>query len=182
MSLIAPILPVSHLEPSDDAAFACMSRESSFSPTSTEPSFWSTLLQRMNPRICLASLEGDLPLDVAVPIIRANLKSELKKKKAMQQLYDLTDQKHSEHRYVGERGRMGIQVEMLKQTGCHPTLPTNLKLSLTKSKHITNMIHCLAQTRNRFQVQHSEYSDTFVVTTRHPSHGSLDTQQSCYPH
>ena len=112
MSLIAPILSVSQLG-QPDAAFACMSRESSFSPTTTEPSFWSTLFHRMNPRICLASLEGDLPLDVAVPIIRANLKSELKKKKAMQQLYDLTDQKHAEHRYVHDRGGRRIKIGML---------------------------------------------------------------------
>jgi hypothetical protein len=63
-------------------------------------SFWSRLLRRMDPRYCMASLEGDLPLDVVVPIIRFKLKSEVKRKAAQHQLYEMTLSKHWENRYV----------------------------------------------------------------------------------
>jgi hypothetical protein len=68
--------------------------------SSTLTAFCMRLLQRMDPRYCMASLEGDLPLDVVVPIIRFKLKSEVKRKAAQHQLYDLTLSKHWENRYV----------------------------------------------------------------------------------
>ena len=70
-------------------------------PSSPLPSFWTILTEKLNPRACLSSIDvaHDLPLDVAVPMIVADiLESPKKRKAALQQLYDLTDQKHKEHR------------------------------------------------------------------------------------
>ena len=62
------------------------------------PSLWAMLLQRLDPRACMASFEGDLPLEEAVPMIRSNLLLEPERKKALRQLYDLTAPKRWEYR------------------------------------------------------------------------------------
>ena len=80
------------------ASIAPMSLEQQTAPNEKAPSLWTMLVQRLDPRACMASFEGDLPLDVAVPLIRSNLLLEPERKKALQQLYDLTAPKRWEHR------------------------------------------------------------------------------------
>lgn len=73
----------------------------SLPPTSTpEPSFLTLLLKKMHPSTCLSAVDPDLPLDVAVPMILADLDNGSNKKRehAVQTLYGLTDQKHRHYR------------------------------------------------------------------------------------
>lgn len=69
-------------------------------PPIEQPSLWSQLLTKMHPKTCLAAIDSELPLDVAVPMIYGDLHhaQPKKQKQAVQKLYQLTDQKHRHFR------------------------------------------------------------------------------------
>jgi len=57
----------------------------------------------MHPKTCLSAVDSELPLDVLVPMIQADLRNITnapikKQKQAVQKLYELTDQKHQHYR------------------------------------------------------------------------------------
>lgn len=91
-----------------------MASSSLSSSTTTAPksprneSLWSVLLQRMHPRTCLSGLDFDDPsmdhqcLEEVMPSILQDIDGDnlAKRKKALQNLYELSDVNHKHNRYV----------------------------------------------------------------------------------
>jgi len=68
-------------------------------PEPTPPSLLTQFFRKLHPSTCLSSMDPDLPIDVAIPLIMTDLAAGPKQRqKGLLKLYGLTDQRHKEYR------------------------------------------------------------------------------------